>query len=318
MKKLFLFLAMASTTMFVSCGSDDNGGAPPTNPPVDQPTAITLAASATAVEVNTPVTFTVTNDLNANVTSSSTFTVTPATGGTFAGAVFTATQAGSYSVVAKNGDLTSAAVVITVTAPAAIQPNDSFVVNGTEEFATPSLGFALYGGIQQLEDGTFYGLIAFNPYQQVGQGQAATYPTDLYIWGAFELTSSGVNPETGQEIFTQESVMADLVGSYTFDPESTTLPTLFDVEVLANNNELVESNSGDIQSVTLNITSATPAAVNATYTITLTNGTVIEGEYSGAGNVYTIQASRPAIAAKKIKNAKTANNVVLKGLKSKR
>lgn len=124
MKKLFLFLAMASTTMFVSCGSDDNGGST-TNPPVVEPTAITVTASAPTVQVGTPVTFTVKNNLTpaVDVTSSSTFT---ANGVAFNGPTFTPTVAnvGTVTIVAKNGNLPTASIVITVTAP---EPEANFI-----------------------------------------------------------------------------------------------------------------------------------------------------------------------------------------------
>lgn len=137
MKKLFLFLAMASTTMFVSCGSDDNGGG--TTPPVVvEPTGIVLTASATAVQVGTPVTFTVKNNLvpAVDVTASSTFT---ANNVAFNGPTFTPIEAGTFSIVAKNGTLTSTALVITVTAPPVVAEENSIFINGENNAVTNSL-----------------------------------------------------------------------------------------------------------------------------------------------------------------------------------
>jgi len=126
MKKLFLFLAMASTTMFVSCGSDDSDSTPVV-PPIEAE-EITLTASLPAIEVGQSVTFTVTNDLAENVTATSTFT---ANNVAFTGPTFTPTEAGVFTIVAKNGDLTSLPVAITVTDPVVPSLN-SMVYNGTD------------------------------------------------------------------------------------------------------------------------------------------------------------------------------------------
>ncbi|MDR6968375.1 hypothetical protein J2X31_002398 [Flavobacterium arsenatis] len=106
---------MASTTMFVSCGSDDNGGTP--GPVVPVATSITLSVSLETIQVGQSVTLTVTDNLTNNVTSTSTFT---ANNVALPSATFTPTEAGSFSIVAKyetaDGVLTSAPKVITVTA----------------------------------------------------------------------------------------------------------------------------------------------------------------------------------------------------------
>lgn len=107
MKKLFLFLAMASTTMFVSCGSDDSDGGS------SGATSITLSSNLTTIGVGQSVTFTVTDNLENNVTSTSTFT---ANGVELDDNTFTPTTEGAYTIVATNGDLTSQ-IVITVTGP---------------------------------------------------------------------------------------------------------------------------------------------------------------------------------------------------------
>ncbi|RZL39756.1 MAG: hypothetical protein EOP00_27510 [Pedobacter sp.] len=145
MKKLFLFLAMASTTMFVSCGSDDNAGGTPSA------ASITLTASTTTVEIGAPSTLTVKNNLSpaVDVTSSSTFVITPATGASITAAgVFTATTAGSYSIVAKNGPLTSAALVITVN-PAAAPAAGKITFSGTD-YDLDNMAFVVHGANGQI------------------------------------------------------------------------------------------------------------------------------------------------------------------------
>jgi hypothetical protein len=141
MKKLFLFLAMASTTMFVSCGSDDNSNT--STPPIEeQPTAITLTASASTVQVGTAVTFTVKNNLVpvVDVTSSSTFT---ANNVAFNGPTFTPTEAGTFNIVAKNGTLTSTAFVLTVTAPP-VEAKGKYTFSGVD-YDVNNMFFRVHG-----------------------------------------------------------------------------------------------------------------------------------------------------------------------------
>lgn len=124
MKKLFLFLAVASTTMFVSCSDDDSkkeGGEPAA-------TSIVLAANVTAVEVGQPVVFTVTDNNAKVVTSTSTIL---ANNVEITGATFTATEAGTYAIKAthknsKDVVLESNTVTVTVTAPVTVEPNSMF------------------------------------------------------------------------------------------------------------------------------------------------------------------------------------------------
>lgn len=137
MKKLFLFLAMASTTMFVSCGSDDSSE--------PAATSITLTASATTIDLGATVTLTVTDNLGENVTSTSTFF----NGTTAIAASFTPTAAGTYSLTAKNGDLTSAAVTVTVNA---VAEANAIFIDG-ENFDVNNSATVLWGGYAEVEGG---------------------------------------------------------------------------------------------------------------------------------------------------------------------
>lgn len=108
MKKLFCFLAVAATAAFTSCSSDDDN----TNPPVEEVTGITLTANSATGLVGDEFTFTVKNNLNADVTSASTIFVNDVE---IDGNTYTATAEGTYTVHAVNGDFTSDDVTLTVT-----------------------------------------------------------------------------------------------------------------------------------------------------------------------------------------------------------
>ncbi|MEE1899612.1 hypothetical protein V1389_14785 [Flavobacterium rakeshii] len=111
MKKLFCFLAIAATAAFTSCSSDDDSGNND-NGGGDVVTGITLTSSSSTVTLGSPFTFTVKNNLNEDVTAASTIYVDDTA---LEGNTYTATEAGTYTVHATNGDFTSADVTVTVT-----------------------------------------------------------------------------------------------------------------------------------------------------------------------------------------------------------
>jgi len=288
MKKLFLFLAMASTTMFVSCGSDDSDNNGPTEPVA---TSITLSASLTTIEVGQSVTLTVTDNLTNNVTGASTFT---ANGVALAGPTFTGATAGTFSIVAKNGDLTSAAVVITVTA-APIEADNSFVIDNVN-YETPDALFQ-YLGIAEVSEGSYVIGWAFNPFKEVMVGENPTYPNDMYVYALYPITPSGTDPETGEPTFT---IQDPTTGSFTYDPDFAA-SSVFDVQFFADSETaylptVAAERAALISAVTLDIPTLDLVSevtnVDATYTITLTDGTVVEGDYSGETGVYGLPQAR--------------------------
>lgn len=108
MKKLFCFLAVAGTALFTSCSSDDDNS----TTPVEEVTGITLTANSATGLVGDEFTFTVKNNLNADVTSESTIFVDDVE---IEGNTFTAAAEGTYTVHAVNGEFTSPDVTITIT-----------------------------------------------------------------------------------------------------------------------------------------------------------------------------------------------------------
>ena len=138
MKKVFFFLALAGTTFVTSCNSDDDNGT--TTPVAPVATSIVLTSDVETVEVGGAFTFTVTDDLAADVTSTSTFLVNNVA---IESNVFTSTEAGTFTVKAQNGTLESAPVTVTVTAPAIVEADNSIVVDGVNYVTDKSILYYL-------------------------------------------------------------------------------------------------------------------------------------------------------------------------------
>ena len=147
MKKIFLFLAVASTTMFVSCSDDDSKGGGKTDP--DAATSIVLAANIATIEAGSgeAVILTVTDNKTNVVTSDATFFANDVE---ISGSTFTSDVEGTFTLKAtyKNSNdvvLTSNTVTVTVT-PAVVVPEaqGKYTFNGTD-YAIDNMIFQLDG-----------------------------------------------------------------------------------------------------------------------------------------------------------------------------
>lgn len=145
MKKILLFLAVASTTMFVSCSDDDSKGGGKVDP--DAATSIVLAANIATIEAGSgeSVVLTVTDNNAKVVTSTSTFTANDVE---ISGSTFTSDVAGTFTIKAthKNTNdvvLTSNTVTITVTEPA--PPTAGKFTYEGDDYALDNMGFAVHG-----------------------------------------------------------------------------------------------------------------------------------------------------------------------------
>ncbi len=124
MKKIFLFLAIASTTMFVSCSDDDSSGTPAIS-------GIVLTSDVTSVTIGQPVTFVVAESGNAtNVLTTNADTKILANETLVSNGVFTATTAGTYTIKAThknsaNVTLESNTITVTVLPARYIQYNNA-------------------------------------------------------------------------------------------------------------------------------------------------------------------------------------------------
>ena len=149
MKKVFFFLALAGTTFVTSCNSDDdNGTTTPVDPGTPVATSIVLTSDVPTVEVGGSFTFTVTDNLNADVTATSTLLVNNVE---IVDNVFTPTEAGSYDVKAQNGTLESAVVTVTVTAVPEVPVAVNKVVYGSQSVDVTNSYLVFWGGYNEDE-----------------------------------------------------------------------------------------------------------------------------------------------------------------------
>lgn len=257
MKKVFFFLALAGTTFVTSCNSDDDNGT--TTPVAPVATSIVLTSDVETVEVGGAFTFTVTDDLAADVTSTSTFLVNNVA---IESNVFTSTEAGTFTVKAQNGTLESAPVTVTVTAPAIVEADNSIVVDGVNYVTDKSILYYLgtEGNINYW---------AVNAYNQVGTGAAATYPNDVFIY----ITSAQVSTTT---------LELPTITTYTKGVE-TAVNNIFDVELILNSEDYALFT--DVNTVNFNLTAITATSTvqnwSFNYASTLNDGTVISGDFEG-------------------------------------
>ena len=176
------------------------------------------------------------------------------------------------------------------------EPNNSFIVDGVN-YETPVTQFG-YRGIGETTQGSGEYIIVwdFNPFSTEGDGEATTYPNDLYLTLAFPIEPTG--EEEGEPTFT---ITPPTTGEFTYTSE--TLPAVLDAWIITNNEELLPEDDTEraaaIQEVTLNINSLALAqnegetsTLEATYTITLTDGTVINGDYNGQTGFYGLPQGR--------------------------
>ncbi|MFY0480976.1 hypothetical protein ACI6PS_00110 [Flavobacterium sp. PLA-1-15] len=126
--------------MFVSCGSDDNGGGTPAA------TSIVLTASATTIDLGQPVTLTAKDNNGNDVTARATFY----DGTTVITSPYTPSTTGAHSLTAKLDNLTSASVIVTVNAVAA---TNAVFFEG-ENFDVNQSAAVFWGGYDQDGDGT--------------------------------------------------------------------------------------------------------------------------------------------------------------------
>lgn len=281
MKKLFLFLAMASTTMFVSCGSDDSDNT--TNPPVEA-TSITVTASATSVELGQPITFTVKNNLNADVTSSSTFT---ANNVAFNGPSFTAAAAGTFTIVAKNGVLTSPAVTVTITEPVAVPGENSIFINGENNAVTNSI------------------LVLWSGYNEDPNAEVATH--GLFSMLTFD---NETGAKTGNYIDVEFIVPLDAEGNLVFPtPANSEYLDIYEVVVDGADVEITSQEGGSLTLADF------PDAINMPHAFSATcdynSGSNLSVDFDGNWLGFSDQtAARPA-AAKAKKTLANASKKVL-------
>lgn len=143
MKKIFLFLAVASMTAFTSCSSDDDSNGGGTTDP-NAATGIVLASNVQNITLGESVTFTVT-DNKANIVTTTSKIL--ANNVEISGATFTPDAVGTFTIKAtyKNtNDVTLESNVVTITVVAPVVAAGKFTYEGVD-YALDNMGFAVHG-----------------------------------------------------------------------------------------------------------------------------------------------------------------------------
>ncbi|MGJ5642412.1 hypothetical protein [Formosa sp. S-31] len=181
MKKLLLLCSLlVGTSALISCSSDDDSSEDKI--PVANP--ITLSVDVTSIDKGGSVTFTVMNDLEENVTTSSTYFID----GQEISQVFTPSEAGSYTIHATNDNLISNTVTVEVNA---VQEENSIFFK-EENYKLENSLLAYYGNVDAVDDGVEenthgYWVVA------AGNGDFNTTDSTDYIYSILltDITSEG-------------------------------------------------------------------------------------------------------------------------------
>ncbi|WP_157485971.1 hypothetical protein [Flavobacterium soli] len=239
---------MASTTMFVSCGSDDSDGGPAV-------TGVVLTVSSTSVDLGQSVTLTAKDNNGEDVTADVVFY----DGTTVVTSPYTLTTPGAHSLTAKLDTFTSPAVVVNGNVAA-----NTVFANGTSNVTDISIMY--YLGSTEAGANVFVA----NPYNQVGTGETATYPNDIYVY----FTSA---QEAGSEFLTLPEL-----GNYAFGLPTSSKVTI-DANVFINSQEILETEvttdaNWNLEALTVD---ETAQSWDFTYGIKLANGSYVYGDFSG-------------------------------------
>ncbi|WP_026977834.1 hypothetical protein [Flavobacterium tegetincola] len=287
MKKIFLFLAVASTTMFVSCSDDDENSTDK-----NAATSIVLAANVASIEVGQSVTFTVTDNNALVVTGSSTIL---ANNVEINGATFTPTAAGSYAVKAvhtNSNDVALESNTVTITVTAVPVASNSVIV-GTTSYVTDN-SILYYLGTTAENNNVFVA----NAYNVVVDGEDETYPNDTYIY----FTSAQVGTTT---------LTLPTVGAYAFGTDAQSMKAI-DANLIVNDDVILATEVTTNASMNLSALVASDAAQTWTYTysVLMADNTTVKGEFHG--DFGFVNQSTPAAKSKminKVSNAQIKQNL---------
>lgn len=300
MKKIFLFLAVASTAVFTSCSSDDDSK---TTTDPNAATSIVLAANVTTIELGESVTFTVTDNNAKVVTGSSTIS---ANNVEISGATFTPDAVGSFVMTAthKNTNglvISSNSVTVTVTAPVVGPAANSILINGTNHPINTSI-LIFWGGYD-----------ANNPDNPT----TATHGMFSYVM-TDDTTGEVIYDTTTANNYLDAEMIVPLNAEGAVDFPTPANATYLDFyEVIVNGAEVVATSQG---TGTMTI-GALPEAINMPHTFTMAttynNGSVLAADFNGnwlgfldgtAAKPATASKTNKAVSAKVFTKAEIAQN----------
>lgn len=278
MKKIFLFLAVASASMFVSCSDDDSNG-PAVDP--NAATSIVLAANVNAIEVGESVILTVTDNNAQVVTSNSAILVNDVA---ISGSTFTPDVAGTFTVKAtytntNNVVLTSNSLTITVAEPVNIEPNSIFV-NDTNYAVNTSV------------------LVFFGGYAADPDATVATHGLWSYIMTDDTTGNVISNPASANNYIDVEMIVPIVDGSAPFPtPANASFLDIYEIHVAGEEVVLTSQEGGSM------VLSEFPSAVNMPHAFSATAnynaGSSLAADFNGNWlGFIDATAARPAFVAK--------------------
>ncbi|CAM4119007.1 hypothetical protein FLAN108750_11395 [Flavobacterium antarcticum] len=295
MKKLFLFLAVASMTAFTSCSSDDDSSGPATDP--NAATSVILSSNVETVQVGEMFTFVLTDNKN-NIVTASADTKFYADNVVLTSPTFTPTAPGSFTIRATykntNGLELASNEIIVKAVPA---PSNSLVLGGTS-YETASGSMLYYLGTTA---GSINVFVA-NAYKEVGEGEAAEYPNDTYVY----FTSAQVDTEF---------IDWPVAGAYAYSADTAAGMKAFDANLILNDEEVLATEV--TTNVTLNISNIvnteTARTWAFTYSVLMADNTTAKGEFHGDyGFANASQGAGKANvnAVNKVSNAQIKANLI--------
>jgi methionine-rich copper-binding protein CopC len=259
MKKLFCFLAVASTSLFTSCGDDDAN----TTPPPVVPTTITLSANVNTLDLGAgSFTFTVLNQAGVNVANDAVITVNSAP---ISGVTWTPTAAGTFTVKATYNNVSSNTINVTVTEPEVPQTENTFTVNNIE--FTTSNSYLMYLGTDENNVNQWVAAAlkgAFDP-ETPAENMAMILFTNSQPAGQDEIVFPTV---ANMNLGAQQPATLEAYVSFDFDNELNTEDQLQTLNLKISSIN-VPQQEGDAQNW------------RYTYKMKLNDGTLVRGNYNG-------------------------------------
>lgn len=142
-----------------------------------------------------------------------------------------------------------------------------------------------------------------NPYQEVGTGEAATYPNDVYVY----FTSAQVDTQF---------IDLPTAGSYTFGTNANAMKVI-DANLIVGDDEILatEVTTNASMNLTAIVGTADTTTWAFTYSVLLANNTTAVGEYHGNWNFANASQGKAAKTSAKLIN-KVSNAQINANLKA--
>ncbi|MFB3390024.1 hypothetical protein [Flavobacterium sp. LAR06] len=257
-------LALVSTALFTAC---DNGGDVPS---LSVATKIVLSVNIGTITLGESITLTTLTDLAQDVTATTTFF---ANNTVIEGAVYIPTAVGTYTLHATNGNLVSNTITVRVEAPVAA--NNSIVIKNVA-YSTDNATMYYLRPIKNDDEGGVVHRCAIRIYNTENS-------TNVYLF--FNITTY-----LGEYVLPKAGDVYDLK-----DKMSTN--SIYGFDIVADSKRIL-SDGSTVAAAKMNISlcepmiAGNPGALAFTYEITLTDQSVIKGDYNG---IYHYNQGEPPV-----------------------